>query len=489
MNGWKPSGSAAFLAVLVAATALAGCASEGAGEDAANAGNVVVLEGEDGSVTLAEGEGALIGKVQDDAGTPIGDATVALLGSNISGAKTDALGKFRLLNVSAGTYTLRSDHPGYRPTEEPVTVEAGKVTNIIVFMLPLHDVGPGYRPHLHDYWGELTEVVVIDNTFTWHEPYDDAGPYSETYRQAYDTVSQEVAHPCVWTDSHDEVYFNNRQIWFDVPEQLVWAGTSEIQVTLRWDQQDYVGEELLLAWRPATSDKYVEGEYFAKGETYTIPVGIREADSSHQSFTLWEFFVCVGKSSEEHPRTFVGDVDVEMKLIRGHPILPEPSHPRFWVNGTTVPVVDAEEKTTSNSYYLSRTPLDDGFFHVGASEGRIVPPGTKELHARIEWGYDAPVVNDAFSLSYRPANVNRFQWKDPADLIVPEPTESGTNYRTYVIPVDPEQTDAFYQIRSNWAFLLNMEGEEDDWKWVNPCGACEVTVLIDIQAVKDPDFV
>jgi len=78
-----------------------------------------------GTAALTAQTGTVTGTVTDAAsGQPIGDASVSLIGTGVSGT-TDVAGRYRLTDVPAGEYTVRVRVEGYGTREKEVTVAAG----------------------------------------------------------------------------------------------------------------------------------------------------------------------------------------------------------------------------------------------------------------------------------------------------------------------------------------------------------------------------
>ena len=78
----------------------------------------------------AQSAGTLVGTVTDAASRrPLEAAQVYIPGTGI-GALTNAAGRFLLLNVPAGEYTLTAELVGYRSGEQTVTVGAGQSVQV-----------------------------------------------------------------------------------------------------------------------------------------------------------------------------------------------------------------------------------------------------------------------------------------------------------------------------------------------------------------------
>lgn len=476
--------------LLMTAVGLAGCSGDGDGDGGNNGGLKKVAGGR--LDNIKEGEGALRGRVTDDVGFPLAGAKVALLGTTHIDL-TQGNGTFLFTNITSGNHKLYVEHKDHHPLEDFVDVLSGELLEVEVVLLPLAARGAGYRPHIHDNWaGEPVKTVIDRTPFEYHEPYDDTGPYSEAFGRYYDTVTAGNVHPCVWTDSQDEVYFNNRLIWFDDPEQLVWAGTERIEVVIDWEATDYpYHEDFALAWAGANSSTYEESPLIKKGEPFFIDVDPTQWDSSHQSYSLWEIWVCLDTASDQDvPRLFLGSFTATVKLHRMEGPIPfETAHPTFWPESGQMTVVSGDEPTTiSSTYSLSRSTFNSQFV-VRPDEGLVVPPGTKYLSARLEWSYGGTTIEaKPWSLTYRPANERFWDMKDPGELLMGDLDEHGTGYRVYIIELEPAHTDQFYQKKSNWYFMLNLEGEEDDWKYVSPCGGCAVELTLTVTAHQRSDF-
>ncbi|VAX25635.1 hypothetical protein MNBD_IGNAVI01-2893 [hydrothermal vent metagenome] len=82
------------------------------------------------TLTFAQGTGKISGRVTDaQSGDYLPGANVILEGTTI-GAASNREGKYRIVNVPAGTYTLMVKYMGYQDYSEKITVTAGKNTLI-----------------------------------------------------------------------------------------------------------------------------------------------------------------------------------------------------------------------------------------------------------------------------------------------------------------------------------------------------------------------
>ncbi len=85
---------------------------------------------------LEKVRGEVSGRVVDDAGNPLAEATVVLYGPSRGSGSADSAadGSFRITGVEDGSYRIRAGKPGYAPyrSQSEVTVAGGPVTGIEV---------------------------------------------------------------------------------------------------------------------------------------------------------------------------------------------------------------------------------------------------------------------------------------------------------------------------------------------------------------------
>lgn len=471
---------AAVALALLACLVVAGCAGggDGTGRSAADTGRIeqtILPEGEKaggsgttdgGKADAAAGNGELRGTVRDDAGLAMQGALVSLLGTPFS-ATADAEGGFRFVNVSSGTHGLRvlGDTSVYRVHEGEVTVVADRVTVVTVTLVPLDDRGPGYRPHLHDYWGDNTELEL----FSMDLDFGKAG--FPQYGAAGDLLSRTYSAS------------QGTYLPFSIPERddggppIVLPGTKEIRFTVSWDTGDVSVDRFQLAYHPG--DQRFRDLLAENGAAFTIEVEPEDADNGHQSFSLWQFRIRA-QPRQAPPNTIFGPVHVEAILVKG--TLPiDPPHEDFWAGNAT---------------YLSRswdtavpgpgsTCCDDNArIKVSADAKRLVPPGTKSLAIRF-----------GFASTQAPGTAADLEWEllaKPANLPPGAPLSeyrvlahatTATGLKTYDVPVAPGETDAFYQTNSNWLFVIRQVGD-----WPYAVAESNHRFNLEIVAHKDPAF-
>jgi hypothetical protein len=436
-------------------------------------------------IVLAEGRAAIAGHVTDDTGFSLPDAHVALLRTD-NATRTDRAGWFNFTNLTPGDYAVRVDLSGYRAGETEVATRPDEVSRIEITLVPVDNSGAGYRPHIHDYWAERTELTVVDGAVDWYRPVQRSEPYATVFRYEQVVIHKALRLVCMDTQGHVEPY--DPPIWFADPGQLVIPGTAEIRVQLRWTQQDFNGDKLFVAWHPANGTNISSLGPIRNGETATIAVVPQMWDSGHQSFTLWRFWLCMrderyGAGNDE-AMLMMGSVHVVMTLVRGDDSLPmEPPHPKFWANGNVLQLGENLTKKVRNTLlYTFNHHARNPEYTWQFADGKIVPPGTTMLTLRLDWSYGGPLENRPFSLTYRPANGHPSK-EDPGEMLKPVAAEKGANHRVYRIALEPGQTDAFYQRRSNWLFMFNTEGEEAEALFTNPC-VCEVTLRFSASAER-----
>ncbi len=478
-------------------TASAGCTTTNEISGApVNSGSLIVVDDGNGAtvaVTTTKDTGALIGQVFSDAGFGLSEAHVALAGTD-NASLTNASGWFKFEDLPPKSYGLRVDHAAYRAAEAMVEVKAGHVTRLNVTLVPREDVGAGYRPHIHDYWGGRTEVTVTDADFEFY-PQKFPGPMG-TYYQWNFRANQLRQPSCVSGAQKQTISPYTSTFHFDDSTQLIWPGTSRIEIRVAWTQNDYIGGDTVGAlWRHPATQGWNWSDEVRAGQTVSIEVEPTMWDNAHQLFSLWEFRLCVagqntpGSTDGTEGRAFLGKYHVKMTIFRGELQSVDPPHPAFWKAGPQVRVMQAYRNVTCEQRVEICTSGATGRWNGPAAWQIIgkdlVPPGTGELKIRMEWTYGLATGNQPLGLAYSPANVSPYLKKEGWNYKVATADSKGANYRTYSLILEPGEADSFYQRFTNWVFLWGQEGKEIEAEYVHSC-LCELRINLTVDAVKDP---
>ena len=141
-----PSARPLLLAFLLAGLALAGCSDAAADEPI----EVEVAPGQ--IVTVSEApkptHGIVSGIVGDDALYPLPNATVWVLGLNLS-ATTDGNGRFAIVNVPAGIYILEGSKKDHATVQTTADVQPGQTARAVLLLGRVPSTDP-YHVTFHD---------------------------------------------------------------------------------------------------------------------------------------------------------------------------------------------------------------------------------------------------------------------------------------------------------------------------------------------------
>lgn len=475
----RPTLAIATAAVLVAVV-LAGCSSGGerrptGGVDTGRIDQTILPTGDEvagdaqvtdgGKAEAAPGNGEIRGTVKDDAGLPVEDALVSLIGTEDS-AVTDVQGAFRFANVTSGDHTLRIT-PGevFRVHEGVVDVEAGRVTLVTITLVPVDGRGPGYRPHLHDYWGDKTEIVLFDTALDWGKAgFPGYGPAGDALSRSYSANA-------------------GTYLYFRIPERddglpaIVVPGTAQVRFTIAWDESEVDVDRFVLGFQPG-DNKYREQPPATNGAEATVDIDAEDADNGHQGFSLWGFRI--KPEARTPPVTILGLIHIKAILVKGH-VPVDPPHEDFWGANATSLVRTWDTPATVASNCCADT-------HVTAlpDPKRLVPPGTGSLDIRM-----------GFMLTRAPGTPADLTWEllaKPADLrpdaplsayLALTPASESANLKVYNVPIAATQTDAYYQVDSNWVFVIRQDGEDLPFAMAE----AEHRFNLEIIANKDPAYV
>lgn len=441
------------LAPLLLAILVSGCAG-GSAHDAPQE-DAQDLELSDGTV-LAVDRGLVHGKVRTEAGLPLKDARVSILKTAFY-AETDDQGRFRFLNVTAGSFVMEVHAEGFQPFQTGITVEPGAVVSLNVTLLPGQSAGAGYVPHVHDYWQGQDDYLLMDAAVDFAA--NDGG--GDDRPDAYYTVTSGVLRPNIWWPS-DKWPIPILETPHGGPA-IVLPGTAKMAITLSWDGTTMVLPDLGFCYRSAGEE---EGCFdpAPSGTTFQVDVKPTMADSGHQQWSMWSLWAYrtdIRDGASHSPGVTLGHVQVKIELTRGEMFL-EPSHRRFWDNGSillrSTDSVHEEARCAAACGSKTKLRLDDD---------RIVPPGTTRLMARLDWDFDgagaAPLDHD-WEVIFRTGDMNPHttQYLDFREYAAAEGSAQD-RYKVYEIRLDRSMTDAHYQLRSNWLFgLWNASFDKDD---------------------------
>lgn len=485
--------------VLTVMVLVAGCT---AGTDSPSAllqesGSTILVDAGNGTVPIhvANGTGAIVGEVLNDAGFGLPGAHVSLLGTD-NGTTTNQTGWFQIAGVAPGKRTLRAEMRDYRAAESEVEIKAGAAIRVTVTMVPAVDGDAGYRPHVHDYWAGRREVAVLDMDRDFYVGF---GGIAGQAQRAIDVVQYSLAVSCVLTDGKG-VNAAASPVYFAEANQLVWPGTSKITFRPTWTQTAYTGSAIALAWKPANGTMYTLSGPIRSGDTFAIPVEPPMADAAHQMFTLWEFYICTfGKgetsvTSSPSPRIFSGQIHLTMTIVNGGSLMVDPPHPRFWQNGSRVAVINGSKTMTcvpnpGNCYgpALTARPRYPATFVWSPGTAGLVPPGTKYVYANLTWTASTGGPTKPLSVTMSPANIPAQGKRGTTGYKLGELVGQSLASRSYRLELVAGEADSYYQRVSNWAFLWGYEGQESTPEFSPPC-ACTLEVHLQVDAVMDPGY-
>lgn len=467
-----------FVSFSILALLFAGCLGGSPAQVSDSSGATGIVEPSSG-VKIRSDLGALEGTVFDDKAFPVKGARVSLLGTD-NFTDTGSDGRFLFVNLTPGTHQLSASVQYFQPYLADVEVKAGNMTRHDVQLLPVEDAGAGYRPHVHDYWLDKTERVIMDRDVDFRE----VQRGSEFGGPPYNLVVWGAAYPSI-----------NTTMSLDVPStpedpRLIYPGTRQVVVTLAWDTSKTTVHSVGLEYTMANGKGGKLGRQ-ASPAVFKIPINLaEETDRGHQWFSLWDFRVYMGtvttsgenQGTNTRPALLYGAFHATIKVIKGD-LLPEPPHVDHWQGKTQKALLNI---TTANP--RSSTDVVDRTVYQGPKLDSIVPPGTKTLRIFFVWEYDqlnqtAPAV---------PEQV--LTWKTAADdpkltraehYRTAPAKQSGPQWKLYEIELKPADCDAFYQSRSLWKFLPATKDFERDSRDYDPRPS---KIRMQVTAIRDPDF-
>lgn len=460
-------------AVLLLALAFSGCAGKSPGSaDPATTDDVIVdatgavqkdeppaketVQTPAGAVAV--NKGLLVGRVHDAGNFSISGASVAVLGTEVHG-KTSLQGTFRFENLTPGAFDIRIEAASFTPQEQRVTIAAGKEALLDITLEIKDGLDPGMAPHIHDYWGDDTQWVLMDEVVP-----------------VPDRIKPQK------TPQTDLLRGNNDQRWpFVLPDQeqgkpaTIWPGTKEVRFTLSWgsEAENTVPNavvllqnhrmEVPLELTPVTS---------SGGSTSYVLTTSNETDLGHSGATTWQFWLNIknspqGSTTAFRPTLAMDGIGVKVTLVKGDLVL-EAAHQDFWQGNDTLPIGDQARGCTPNTGVppatIDHTESAPQYWvcpiHALDNAVNIIPPGTQKIRVEFSWTHtQVSALPFTYHLTYRTAA------QSPAQTPVEEyrtPTivEESGNRILYEIVLEPGDVDGFYQERSLWGFKWHLDDNQ-----------------------------
>lgn len=435
-----------FIVLLVAGcTAAPGPAEAVTPDSAPDQASTVVVTPVDSAGEVQGGRGLVKGRVTALNGSPLLGVRVELVGvADI--AVTDNVGTYAIASLTAGDYLLNARHDQHAPASAQVTILPGATTVADIRLAPL---GPG-EPELADFWQGRDRVRVADGVFS--------GSDARTASQCLAGAKTR------WSPMPT--------LRFDEPRQLVWPGTSEIIVTLDWDDGTYAGDELAVVWRNHPDGNYELTPMTPKGQPIQISLLPEQADLPRQSYTRWELGVCAKDQSGapvQRTENFDGSVRAQVDLVRGHPLPRLTPEPTLWSGTTRLPVLDETRSfgladptvwivQPCNGPVAGHDTLtaDAAWWRFAPAQGLLVPPGTAAIETTLQWASTDLVASPNLEFAYRSASIAPWIPDGPATHTPLEPAESAPGQNTYRFSVGEEDLDGWDDARSSWSFLWSL---------------------------------
>lgn len=485
----------ALAAILLVALAFSGCAGKDpAGQDPADTQDVLV----DATGTVQKNEppapqtvqtpagavavnkGLLVGRVHDASNFSIAGASVAVLGTEVHG-KSSAQGTFRFENLTPGSFDVRIEAASFTPREERVVIAAGKQAVLDVELRIKDGLDQGMAPHIHDYWGDDTEWVLMDEVVPMPERVEpQKSPQTDLLRG------------------------NNDQRWpFILPDEggprpaTIWPGTKEVRFTLSWgsEPENTVPNAVVLLQNHRMETPLELAPVTSSGgsTTYVLSTA-NETDLGHSTATTWQFWLNIknspqGSTTAYRPTLALDGIGVKVTIVKGDLVL-EAAHQDFWQGNDTLPIGDHARGCTPNTGVppssSDRTEGGPQYWvcQIWKKEGavNIIPPGTQKIHVEFSWTHpQASALPFTYHLTYRTAAQSPAQ-TPVEDYKTPTVLEQAGNRILYEIVLEPGEVDGFYQDRSLWGFK---------WHWDDNPGYQSGYIVrfgLAVTAFKDPAY-
>lgn len=422
---------AMLIPVLLLAGAMAGCTGPAPGPSAEGTtgpsarADVRIEDDRENRTGLANGTtGGIAGSIRNLQERPIAAAYVGIGGNFFT--ETNRYGFFTFANVPVGVYELRADHKDYGSTTTPVTVEAGKVTRVDVFLGTVDTTDPNLRPHRHPKFPDDGKAVIFERALASNPP-----------------QGNPAGDPRGWN-------------LIDLPEPYnIYPGTRRIEVRITWTSKAVT--EVSLHFR-----SHLEGGLNTSalgprgpGVPFNIATTWEMADQGHHTYSLWkdpwtfsQFKIIPKETVSSQPLVGRADIytstatadpvvfQVKITLFRG--VIPiEPAHEDYWGGLNEYPVTVGKMATTDGA----RSFLAE----------RIVPPETQWLSinltsARAPQADWRQLLVKTGNLGSRVASVPKDDWAK-AKLVTDR-----SDFKEWHLALKPGESDPFYAQKSGFEF-------------------------------------
>lgn len=238
--------------------------------------------------------GDLFGIVVNSLGSPLSDAFVALLGTSES-RTTGSDGRFEFASLAAGEYTLRVDRVMYLSHEALVSIVKHSTTEISVSMVPAN----GCEPHLHDYWGGNTALLLAELELAPSKNGTGTDPVLAAQGGVLDPTLGGA----------------NREIRLPKGTRVL-PGTANLTAVLNWAQSPtQTFDHLGFAYKAADAKSAVRVAPKASGVPALIGVSEGMADPAHSFETSWKFYYYF--PSGQGPNAALGTIQVKIMITKG----------------------------------------------------------------------------------------------------------------------------------------------------------------------------
>ncbi|HWG90879.1 MAG TPA: hypothetical protein VNZ52_08550, partial [Candidatus Thermoplasmatota archaeon] len=279
---------------------------------------------------------------------------------------------------------------------------------------------PGSRAHKHDYWGERTEVVLVDGEYT---PWDG----------------------CIYNYDAPVPRFRNGCFWVEMGNgSVVYQGTAVLTVTATWSDPKTTG--VAFDYKDAEKDNSGTLIELTSGVAHEIPVTPSTADIPHSKQSRWAFRFMAGGSAPI--MNMQGPIHVVIAIKRGLDLPLDPPHPNFWGGKTELDLgtITGTLKPVQKEFLLFGPVWD----YIRLPEGTIIPPGTGQVTVHFTYTVKDPVQNVEYRVWPLYASAQHPYMMGVEDEDVQLEAGSGS----FTLQVEPEMTDSPYATTSQWRFSL-----------------------------------